>query len=422
MNWESLLSFGNIHFAVEKQVVSVQQLLNHVVTSKSNYLFIQLIPSLIIILRKVVTNNLYVDGQHLLSIFNEDGLLRYYFLKGGSDLPTHSNNPRVTLKGLIIEPKPTLLELMLSENINDEDTLKYFFDQKIITNDVIQLVYQTNCSTLMNAFQHYKLIPLSDIHKLLVQNDYPHLLPIFYDKEIYGLVLKRLQQVKHSLPQIYFEKLIQVYFEKWIDDPVFCQQIDDEHLKETLELFSEPLQINSFVNQIPELYYRFFLYPLPYKCYLLGYNLCLNVPSPDEILDKCKEFISKDTNVFIEEQLMIHSPKGTIVNPQDTMLEDPESYLPFDRMDYVEQGKVYRFTRTEFNTIVQTENNLWTNKKLPSYIIYSLCNKVTISDYYKLPPAAPYEELIEKALSGELIPKDMMESITQIQSSTSFTN
>jgi hypothetical protein len=414
----SIILHGNIYFAVEKGILSPNQLFHHVLSHPTLYLTEQLIPTLILLLRKIVTSQLYHEGKHLLSYFNDDFILRYYFLKGGADVPTHKSNPRLTLKGQLVQTIPTIQELILAENLNDEDTLKYLMDTKLISSELISLIYQTQCSVMMNALTHYKLITVQQSHEYLIQHDYPNLLPIFYDKELYPLMLKRLSYVKEHLPQSYYQKLVQAYYDKWLDDPIFCQNIEEDDLQETIEVFKSQLQIQQLT--IPEFYYRFFLYPIPYRCYLLGFNPCLDVPSHSTLLQEYKQLISMDVNDFIETKLKKETPTLDIVNPQDTMLEDPESYLPFDRLDFEDGDKVYRFTRAEFNTIIQTENNLWTNKKLPSHILYSLCNRVTIADYYKLPPACPYEELMEKALTGSLIPKDMMESITQIQSSTSI--
>lgn len=407
-----IIEKGNPYFAYSQSLINLKELINYLVTVKDKYHYLEVFPSITLILKNFGNDDLYINGHHLLGHYNDDPLLKYYFLKGGADIPIHKNKTNsTTLKEQLINKTPSIEDLILADSLQEQDLIQYIYENTSLDSELIKTVFLCNnsCCLQLNASQDQNII------QMIIQTDnLSQLQNVVLSAEIINLIVDRLE----SLPSNKYKTcLVSQYFKIIFDDPKNIQLFDDDKVEQILSIFASHLGIQHLlddIKQIPYSYCRFFFYPQSYQMYILGVNLLEVLPNEKQMIEIYKKFINLGVDDYIKyilDKSSLLEFEGTNINPHDTMMENPENYLPFDRIDYVDNQKIYRFTRTEFSMMVKTGINMWTNKKLPYHILYSMATRLAVAETLKLPPSAPLEELFERALVGELVSLDICVSI-----------
>ena len=71
-------------------------------------------------------------------------------------------------------------------------------------------------------------------------------------------------------------------------------------------------------------------------------------------------------------------------NQEDVLSETITSYAPFDRLIYLDGKNVYRFSRTEFENLIETKKNPWTNEKIAPSFLDMVSLRIKIGQRLKL--------------------------------------
>lgn len=348
----------------------------------------------------------YSYGKHLLTYLpKDDFILRSYCILGGSpELPLNKDEPSNTLWSYVFDFYTEVLNDTWSEEIEKTMLLCNKVTSKLSKKE---LIFKEDPSFIQNLFAYrcdkiLAILPLLGIpYKTTCENfihtdwfdQYPSLLKCFRP------YIERCNYVRIHAP-LYFAKMCDTFQgqlgQLTLND---FEKLDLDLLKITCQCF--PTQFTSL--DIDEKFTKITIYPLTVRAYILGFPCFPKIPQKEEI-DQALEKLSKlgvDEYVrqVLPQQVM---DQEMIANTEDTLFEDPNLYSPLDRIDILENGKIYRFTRPEFAKLHQDKTNFWTKIKLSYADIYTISLRLKICKELNLPYSDTLPALIEKACKGIL--------------------
>ena len=88
-------------------------------------------------------------------------------------------------------------------------------------------------------------------------------------------------------------------------------------------------------------------------------------------------------------------------NEQDVLGENIENYLPYDIIYLYGKTHIFRFTRIEFNGLLKTKKNPWTNENLSDWFLSELKHREDMTTRYGLPNCDTFNNLYDKLEKGE---------------------
>lgn len=226
----------------------------------------------------------------------------------------------------------------------------------------------------------------------------------------------------------YFNQVIDTYQKKVTNLPLYWERIRDkcrgflEQIVSSYRYFPEKSIPEKIKALFPDFYPSFtrtfsekawFIYQLPpfLQGYVLGYPIHLKSPSRSE-LDLALLNLSLigveayATEYAIKHKQLLTSQQGVIlgfsgetcqlINENDTLDYEVATYSSFDVVTSDLGVKRYFFTRPEFGSLTEKGKNHWINVPL-SFEDFSLISiRTTLERTWKLPPAIPLKELINK--------------------------
>lgn len=128
------------------------------------------------------------------------------------------------------------------------------------------------------------------------------------------------------------------------------------------------------------------------KSYLLGFDISEIIPSKSQLFRAAKELDRLGIDKFCERIC------GQIdcINPTELIgLNSVSSFHPFDRILLIQNESVYCITRTMFSLVLTKDQNPYTRVKIHPIFRMKIEMKASIEMKYKLPPAAPFNEILK---------------------------
>ena len=230
-------------------------------------------------------------------------------------------------------------------------------------------------------------------------------------KNHYKRYIERADFLRINAP-LYFQKLTET----------FQNQLGQMSLKdfEKLDLSLLKLTCKCFPEQFTDLdlderYTRICIYPLTIRAYILGFPCYPAFPEKKEVDDALLHLSKIGIKEYIE--LVLEKDKYSkelIANEHDTLYENPDDYHPMDRINILENGKMYRFTRPEFKKLKEDLDNFWTKTPLSYSNIYTLTLRIHMIEQLNFPPADTLAVMLEKACDGVLYQVPVLKSESDI--------
>jgi hypothetical protein len=162
--------------------------------------------------------------------------------------------------------------------------------------------------------------------------------------------------------------------------------------------------------------------------YVLGFPIQSMIPNDAQIHSALSLLIQIGREKYIEQVqsklrasyipiLPIPEEPPTFANSTDVLMEEIESYVPFDVIGYQDGIYMYRFSRAEFDRLAESKKNPWTNNWLPPTVLSTIRTRVEASTELKLPAACPMMELFDRVEQGTLFASDTTETTSMTNSS-----
>lgn len=156
---------------------------------------------------------------------------------------------------------------------------------------------------------------------------------------------------------------------------------------------------------------------LNYGCdiagYILGFPVHYHTPTDDQLhlalnrLNELKREEYAKTIVNYGKQLFsadipFSVNKPIFSNTDDVIFENINNYSPFDIVSYRDGDYIYRFTRPEFDNLLKSKKNHWTNDWLPKAVLATILSRVSTAKELKLPESRPLIELLRRVEEDQL--------------------
>lgn len=148
--------------------------------------------------------------------------------------------------------------------------------------------------------------------------------------------------------------------------------------------------------------------------YILGFPIQDFVPNEDQIHDAIQLLQGLGKNGYCEHIKQLNKAsrfsvgpftdtKADIVNEQDVFGEDIENYVAFDIVTFRDGKHIYRFTRLEFEQILKSKKNPYTNGWLPAPVLNTIKSRVVTARDLGLPIARTLKEHMDCLEKGTFL-------------------
>jgi hypothetical protein len=348
------------------------------------------------------------DGTHLLM---HRPLLGCLFIRLGGDLEIAASKDE--------DANPLYIELAekisnMAQDIQEKTDLMCILGPRHIPREVVN----SHLDLLLRA-RHYRKTPEMNDLKMA-----PHLLQADWIEKITPTpllpqhLLERCQYLQDYAPQ-YWERIQPLYksvVEKlWREHA--CKAATRECLEKLNTLF--PHIIETSILKLSDPHFTISLLPLPEQAYLLGLPIHLQEFKPTEIEATLAHFSQTPLDDYLQQVAAYNktlmervapplppwlssSRLPALGNETDlTFVTAIEDYSPFDIYYYVCEGHLFRFVRFEFDNILKTGKNPWTNKPLPAWVLSEIQGRVKSAAEWNFSPSLPLKEIYEKIQAGD---------------------
>lgn len=281
-----------------------------------------------------------------------------------------------------------------------------------------------NICYLARNFPHMRLHS-NEINKSLVCADWTE--KFRYNENLVNIILGRIAFLQREAPLYYAGVAYQAYHKviiKLHQEKLLCA-LSREQLYNLNTYFSNI--IDSRILTYNDIGYKIALLGNDIAGYVLGFPVQNVVPSDEQIhaaiamlMELGIEKYTAHIRQYVKSTYMptypipINTP--TFSNEQDVLMEDVDSYLPFDIISYQTGDHIHRFTRAEFKQLDESKKNPWTNEWLPSMVLSTIKARVIAAKELGLPDAIPMIELLEKLSKNEVFTISNARAISPLRS------
>lgn len=351
-------------------------------------------------------NNQYLkDGSHFLVHKPEYTMIGVFF---GLDIQITDNILTTDENPLMCH----LCEILSDFNTNAEtrNTTKFLCNGNVSERIVLEKL--TICYKARNFPNLH--ITAQEINESLVEADWIE--KFRYNEGLAKLVLKRIVKLQEA-PMYYAGVACKEYRDvvaKLYKEKLLTQLTKDE--LSTLNSFL-PNIIDDKILKYNDLAYKIALLGNDIAGYVLGFPIQNMIPN-DEQIDTALQYLMQHgaenyigyISKYIEPSYLPIPPfpvnKHIYSNDQDVMLEDHNNYTPFDVVSYRSGDHIFRFTRVEFDKLLESKKNPWTNDWLPPTILSTIKSRHKAAKELGLPPSRTLEEMLQRIAENKLFETD----------------
>lgn len=242
-----------------------------------------------------------------------------------------------------------------------------------------------------------------------IDTDWIDLIGTKYTKEWIEMILARCKYLNGKAPE-YWKSVVRSDYSRMMINAIKDKKMSRELslIRKIKEVFPE---VCPELDMYSDLAWKISLLPIPVQAYLLGFHLELGIPH-ESLLKSALLTLSKVRHEEYLSNLKKRSEDRVDFGPgcdelkpgntQDVMLNDINTYSPFDRIYYTNGQHIFCFTRVEFNSLLEKKVNPWNKEKIPDHIIGMIQCRQDASKSLQLPSCEPLSDLYEKVSNGSL--------------------
>lgn len=264
-------------------------------------------------------------------------------------------------------------------------------------------------------FPHLRGVSPHEINVALVAADWTA--KFRYNENLAKLILKRVADLQREAPIYYAGIAYGAYHKvavKLNKDKLLTQLSRDELI--TFNTFF-PNIIDTKILGYSDLAYKIALLGNDVAGYVLGFPIQNMIPNDDQIHEAIAILSKEGADAYAERiKQYVKStytpvapfPMGSVSysNDKDVMMEEIDNYVPFDIVSYQVGPHMYRFTRVEFDKLVESKKNPWTNDWFPPTVLSTIISRSEAAKELGLPPGRPCREMIDRVEAGTLFTPD----------------
>lgn len=257
----------------------------------------------------------------------------------------------------------------------------------------------------IRMMSYFEEISTDDRNFALIQSEWLEHLNL--DNFVPVLIIKRIKFLKQNAP-LYFDLVKEKYRKLF-------EMLFEEHLLDRLSVNSLKYLHNEFPEILNENIFectparrKLTLMPTIISGYILGFPIQSIIPLETQIKDaitlyenlgvvKYSEYIKTTcTQTSRANSTPFDTEEIVFSNETDFLLENIDSYVPFDIVSFRSGKFIYRFTRPEFEKIIESRKNPWTNEDLPIPIIHAIVSRVNTAKELNLPPPMTVKDMFDR--------------------------
>jgi hypothetical protein len=420
---EQTVLYGSVYEAIENKLFTCNELIKYLSEKVNLIPRNKLIISFTILMNLFPSSYLYYNGKHLLYYLPNDKLIYYIYLLKGGNIDLHVNQDKSTDDMLWLYLFDSFAALNSTKYDVDLESAFLFCDKEYKNSKnnyeywAIEPLFFTRCNNIS-----YKL-NLND--KLM--NEY-YIRTDWFEKYV---AIKNFSYIQFFNRCQYLQKNAPLYFEKF----KFKFQSIMNHIKlYELEKFDKKflLLINDIfpdcfskhLSTCEEKYIKLCIYPIHIRAYILGFPIERYIPSKEEVDEKIELLMKLGIDEYVKgcnrkSLNNLYVSDENIANPEDTLCEDPMNYYAIDRYDLLQNNKIYRFTRKEFEKLLEDKKNFWNHCTLPEHAIATITVRLNMTDTMELPECDTAVNLLNKAIEGNLY-QNLTKGDTEMENEVHF--
>lgn len=268
---------------------------------------------------------------------------------------------------------------------------------------------------LSRVYPYLGVIAKDTLNKVLASTDWTQ--KLFYNHNLPKIIISRALELQQTAPIYYVHVAYKEYYNVAVK--LYKEKLLYNLDKETLQTFNKlfPNIIDQRILNYNNLCSKIALMKNNLAGYLLGFPIQNLHPSDEQIHDTIKVLMELGIDNFVEQVKKytreVYLPSLTfqtnnevkISNDTDVLMEPIENYVPFDIVVFQTGEYVYRFTRVEFNKLLESKKNPWTNEPLPKEILLTMKLRNKIAEEINLPEPKTHLELLKSLQEGSLLNK-----------------
>lgn len=412
----SIVFYGNCLKSLDRKLITFYELMDYLVENKPKIPYARLLYGYYCVISFFPSEYLYVNNKHFTWYFQDDVLMMRMYCKMVKNLELNrdKDDDGVMLWEYLGDH---VYDLKISDDINDILFCLLNVD-RISKNKTLLFDYPwlMECIFLFRAENLYyycdsgkdKVKKAQSIIENFIKSDQIEELANEEILQCIHLYCEYTLKIKMKCP-LYFEHFKDVYCKILHHTPISKLEVMD------ISLIKNLLKITSngymYAYNVPDEYLRLSIYPIQCLSYILGFDILHEIPSYDQIQDALNDLVKLGPEVYVKSRLIAHNDER-IVNDMDSVCENPDDYLPFDRYNLYCNKKIYQFTRPEFQKLIESKQNFYTHCELPLNAQLTIIHKNFYAKNLSLPECDTQLHLLEKAIAGELYKKSTTEKRT----------
>jgi hypothetical protein len=288
------------------------------------------------------------------------------------------------------------------------------FSKLILAGEGTQVYIRSKLTTCFRArnLPYIRNLSPHDHNVVLVDADWTD--NFRYNEKLPKLILHRVAALQEHAPIYYAGVAYKAYHKiavKLNKDKLLIQLTRDELI--TFDTFF-PNVINKKILGYTDLAYKIALLGNDIAGYVLGFPIQNMIPNEIQIheaievltadgIDKYSERIKEYVTLTYTPMLPFAQKNSVLYsNDTDVFMENINNYVPFDIVSYQIGPHMYRFTRVEFNNIIEKKKNPWTNDWIPPTVLSTIKARVDSAKELGLPRVGTHKEILQRVEDGTL--------------------
>lgn len=386
------IHYGALDFCLDNKFCTKEDVL--FVFSKIKSTNIHVMSSYVYFCKQLPIQDQYFDDGSFILLKNPNLMYVALYIKGAQSLPLEKGST-VTFFQHFKNKEYYVKQSRAYRNIAVNN-----YDPHTMTSTQVSGLLTARHEFLFETYEY-------DITKVYIYNDWFEKIP--KNHCTIALIVNRLEKLSNTTTFYYdailpfYQKILEDCFsdEKCLSVYSFSRNIIRD-IQENMPNFKFPFSVEE-----KDLLDIFFTTLNPYVAgYYLGMPIHKIEPTKEMILQcifllkkvglkEYAEFITDKTKKMLTKKCWYHSEDVTLLNERDVYDYEITSYCPFDIVFLRnKEHHVHGFTRNELPYLIKTKKNLYTNEKIPADSIYAFWLRSKYTEYYTLPEAKPYSELL----------------------------
>lgn len=380
---KEVLEHGSVFTALEQEYVQPLDVLNALESYYPQPGMQELIAYKAVCMKLHPNQHVMPHGKHFLAVAPDYALVAIGY---GLDLNTRVDD--LTLQDVLPSQLP-------QTSWAKETAVFVLSGQNQIAN-ILQQWYKNDIKQYYISARHWS--PWLNINMLALNADW--MCKLQYNCNLPLQLLQRAQYMREVAPYYYEHVLTPLYTDvvrRIVNMRLFSKMSIDDFAA-LHELFPNLVDIR--YSQLNDYAFDIATLSLDVAAYYLGFPIDHYLPDENQVLMAAAILGEEGPEQYLKRlhdspSSFLNLPDPIVANDEDVMMERIEDYLPFDIVSYRKGQYLYRFTRPEFENLLKTGVNHWTNELLPLSILSVIASRVQTAVEIGLDQRLPYVNLVE---------------------------